>query len=89
MKIKAIKAAIHQIDARVPLLKNPLRRKIVFCEVETDDGIKGYGLTGGAYLPFSIVTALNREFLPVVKDMDPRDTEAIHEKVWWKMNQRS
>jgi len=21
--------------------------------------------------------------------MGPRDTEAVHEKVWWKMNQRS
>lgn len=33
-----------------------------------------YGLTGGAYLPAAIVTALNKEFLPVVKDMDPRET---------------
>ena len=64
MKIKSIKANIHQVHARVPLLKHPLRRKIVFCEVETDDGHKGYGLTGGAYLPMAIVTALNKEFLP-------------------------
>ena len=89
MKIKSIKANIHQIFARVPLLEHPLRRRIVFCEVETDEGHKGHGLTGGAFLPHAIVTALNKEFLPVVKDMDPRDTEAIHEKVWWKMNQRS
>jgi L-alanine-DL-glutamate epimerase-like enolase superfamily enzyme len=89
MKIKSIKAAIHRINAEVPLLKHPLARKIVFCEVETDDGHKGYGLTGGAYLPISVATAINKEFLPVVRDMDPRDTEALHEKVWWKMNQRS
>lgn len=89
MKIQSIKATVHEIDSKVPLLKHPLRRRIVFCEVKTDDGHTGYGLTGGAYLPFAIATALNREFLPVVKDMDPRDTEAIHEAVWWKMNQRS
>ena len=89
MKIKSIKATIHRIHAEVPLLKHPLSRRIVFCEVETDDGHKGYGLTGGAYLPVSVTTAINKEFLPVVQDMDPRDTEAIHEKVWWKMNQRS
>src|SRR6185436_15216674 len=89
MKIKSIKASIHRIFAEVPLLKEPLRRRIVFCEVETDDGHKGYGLTGAAYLPAAIVTALNHELLPVVKDMDPRDTEAIHEKIWWKVNQRS
>ena len=89
MKIKSIKASVHQIFAEVPLLKNPLRRKIVFCEVETDDGNVGYSLTGGGFLPWSVVTALTKEFLPVVKDMDPRDTEAIHEKVWWKLNQRT
>ena len=50
MKIKSIKANVHQIFAEVPLLKHPLRRKIVFCEVETDDGITGYGLTGGGFL---------------------------------------
>ena len=38
MKIKSIKANVHQIFAEVPLLKNPLRRRIVFCEVETDEG---------------------------------------------------
>ena len=89
MKIKSIKANVHQIFAEVPLLKHPLRRKIVFCEVETDEGHTGYGLTGGGFLPWAVVTALTKEFLPVVKDMDPRDTEAIHEKVWWTLNQRS
>ncbi len=89
MKIKSIKANVHEIFAEVPLLNHPLRRRIVFCEVETDDGYSGYGLTGGGFLPWSVVTALTKEFLPVVKDMDPRDTEALHEKVWWKLNQRS
>jgi L-alanine-DL-glutamate epimerase-like enolase superfamily enzyme len=89
MKIKSIKASVHQIFAEVPLLDHPLRRRIVFCEVETEDGYTGCGLTGAAYLPWAITTALNKEFLPLVKDMDPRDTEAIHEKLWWKVNQRS
>ena len=89
MKIKSIKANVHRIFAEVPLIDHPLSRRIVFCEVETDEGHVGYGLTGGGFLPWSVVTALTKEFLPVVKDMDPRDTEAIHEKVWWKMNQRT
>ena len=89
MKIKSIKAGVHRFSAQVPLLAKPLSQRVVFCEVETDDGYIGCGMTGGQFLPFSVVTALNKEFLPVVKDMDPRDTEAIHEKVWWKMNQRS
>ena len=89
MKIKSIKTGVHRLAVKVPLLKEPIVRNAVFCEVETDDGHVGHGLTGGAYLPFAIVTAVEKEFFPVVKDMDPRDTEAIHEKVWWKLNQRS
>jgi L-alanine-DL-glutamate epimerase-like enolase superfamily enzyme len=89
LKIKSIKAGVHRFSARVPLLAKPLSQRIVFCEVETDDGYVGCGMTGGQFLPFAVVTALEKEFLPVVKDMDPRDTEAIHEKVWWQMNQRT
>jgi L-alanine-DL-glutamate epimerase-like enolase superfamily enzyme len=89
VKIVSIKASVHEIGAHVPLLKHPLRRKIVFCSVDTDEGYTGYALTGGHFLPLAVVTAVTQEFSPVVKGMDPRDTEAIHEKVWWKLNQRS
>jgi L-alanine-DL-glutamate epimerase-like enolase superfamily enzyme len=89
MKIKSIKSGVHRLAVSVPLLKEPIHRRIVSCEVETDDGHVGYGLTGGAYLPHAIAMAIEKEFFPVVKVMDPRDTEALHEKVWWKINQRS
>ena len=89
MKIKSVKASVHRFAVNVPLLKEAIDRKAVWCEVETDDGLVGHGLTGGGFLPLAVVTALEKELLPVVKDMDPRDTEAIHEKVWWKLNQRS
>jgi len=89
LKIKSIRAGVHHLSVTVPLLKEPIVRNAVFCEVETDDGYAGSGLTGGAYLPFAIVTAIEKEFLPLLKGMDPRDTEAIHEKVWWTLNQRS
>jgi L-alanine-DL-glutamate epimerase-like enolase superfamily enzyme len=89
MKIKDVRASVHSFAVTVPLIEKPIeQRKVVFCEVETDDGIIGYGLTGH-FLSFAVETALNREFLPVVKDMDPRDTEAIHERVWWKLNPRA
>jgi L-alanine-DL-glutamate epimerase-like enolase superfamily enzyme len=89
MKIKSIKAALHRFEVKVPLIRKPLHRQAVLCEVETSSGITGLGLTGGHFLPQSVCTALNREFLPVVKDMDARETEAIHEKVWWTLNQRT
>ena len=89
MKIKSIKATLHRFEVKVPLLKKPIHRQAVICEVETANGITGIGLTGGHFLPQAVCTALNREFLPVVKDMDARETEAIHEKVWWTLNQRT
>ena len=89
MKIKSIKASLHHFDVKVPLLKKPLHRRAIVCEVEVSSGLKGFGLTSAHHLPHSVITALTREFLPVVKDMDARDTEAIHEKVWWTLNPRT
>lgn len=89
MKIKDIRASVHQFPVTIPLIDKPIeQRKLVFCEVETDDGYVGAGLTGH-FLPSAIVAALEKEILPVVKDMDPRDTEAIHSKLWWKLNPRT
>ncbi|MCC7487680.1 MAG: mandelate racemase/muconate lactonizing enzyme family protein [Burkholderiales bacterium] len=89
MKVKSIKATLHRFEVKVPLIRQPMHRRAVVCEVETSAGISGFGMTGAGFLPEAVCTALNREFLPVVKDMDARDREAIHEKVWWRLNQRS
>jgi len=90
VKIKNVKASFHDFEINVPLFKKPIiRRRIVFCEVETDTGIVGHGLTGGQYLPWSVVPAIEHHLFETVRDMDPRDTEAIHDKVWWDHNQRS
>lgn len=90
MKIVDIKASAHHIDVAIPLFDKPvITRKIVHCEVHTDSGIVGYGLTGGQFLPHSVVVALQNEFLDTVRGLDPRNVEMIHEKVWWDLNQRS
>ena len=60
MKIKSVKAGVHRLSVTVPLLKAPINRNTVFCEVETDDGYVGHGITGGAYLPFAIVGCVDR-----------------------------
>jgi len=90
VKIREIKASVHHIEVPIPLFDKPVvTRRIVHCEVETDEGITGYGLTGGQFLPHSVVAALRNEIFDTVLDMDPRDTEAIHEKIWWDLNQRA
>ena len=56
MKIREIKASVHHIEVPIPLFDKPVvTRRIVHCEVETDEGITGYGLTGGQFLPHSVV----------------------------------
>jgi hypothetical protein len=42
----------------------------------------------GHFLPFAISSVLENDILAIVKGMDPRDIEAIHDKIWWKLNPR-
>jgi L-alanine-DL-glutamate epimerase-like enolase superfamily enzyme len=95
VRIADIRVSIHTIQIAIPLLEGKVagygreeQKEFVFCEVETDQGVSGFGLTGH-FLARSVVEALHGYFLPLVKGMDPRDVEAIHHKVWWKLNPRA
>lgn len=80
---------MHQFPIYLPMIDKPVEHRVfTFCRVETDDGYSGCGVTG-AYLPWSVVAALRHDIRTTVRDMDPRDTEAIHAKVWWTLNPRS
>jgi L-alanine-DL-glutamate epimerase-like enolase superfamily enzyme len=94
MKVKDIRASVHTTSIDVPLLTEKVsgygreeQREFVFCEVETDEGVTGVSLTGH-FLTRSVVAALEHHFLPVVRDMDPREVEAVHQRVWRKLNPR-
>ncbi|MFI6996509.1 mandelate racemase/muconate lactonizing enzyme family protein [Nocardia sp. NPDC050175] len=95
MRIKDIRASVHTTSIDVPLLSERVsgygreeQREFVFCEVETDEGLTGVALTGH-FLARAVVVALEQHFLPVVVDMDPRELEAIHQRVWRKLNPRT
>ncbi|MPZ60504.1 MAG: mandelate racemase/muconate lactonizing enzyme family protein [Propionibacteriales bacterium] len=95
MRIKDIRASVHTISISVPLISEKVsgygreeQREFVFCEVETDEGLTGVAVTGH-FLAHSVVSALERYFLPAVRDMDVRDVEAIHERVWRTLNPRA
>lgn len=88
MKIVKLTASLHEMPITLPDVDKPLEnRQFVFCEIETDQGITGSGITG-QFLPWSIIAALEHHIFPIVKDMDCRDTEAIHHRIWKKLNQR-
>ncbi len=95
MKIRDIRASRHTIETNIPLLEGRVKgygreeqKEFVVCEVEADDGTTGLAVTGH-FLSRAVVEALHHHVLPLVRDMDPRDVEAIHHRVWWKLNPRA
>lgn len=90
MKIKRVQASyLNDFPITPPfLLKEPSHASVIALEVETDNGIIGYGLNGGA-MPWSIVEFINRQAAPFLKDQDPMLTERIWNQMFWKFNQRA
>jgi len=94
MKIKDIKASIHTMDVEIPLAGKiegygrAEQRHFVLAQVETNDGLTGVGLTGH-FLSRAVIAALDGHVLPLVRDMDPCDLEAIHTQVHDKLNPRA
>lgn len=88
MKIANLRASLHQFSVELPGFDSALEnRRLVFCEVETDDGIKGFGITG-QFAPWATIAALENHILPAIRGMDPRNTEEIHDAVTRKLNPR-
>lgn len=95
MRIKDIRASVHTTSIEVPLLTERVdgygraeQREFVFCEVETDEGPTGVAVTGH-FLAHAVVAALHHHVLPSVQDLDPRATEAVHQRVWQRLNPRA
>jgi len=88
VKISRVTATTHRYPVKVPPLKEPINREMVFVKVETDDGLAGYGITG-PQLRFSVREFVNRELGPYVTGRDPLGIERIWDDAYWKFNQRS
>jgi urease gamma subunit len=89
MKIANIKATLHRTEIKLPGINESVEsRMFVFVEVETESGLTGFGVTG-QFLPWATIAAIENHFLPILKGMDVRNTEAIHSAVWKKMNIRA
>jgi L-alanine-DL-glutamate epimerase-like enolase superfamily enzyme len=95
VKVSDIRASLHGFSIEIPLLEGRVegygreeQKHFVFCEVETDEGHVGYGLTGH-FLARAVIVALHDHVLPAVRGMDVREIEAIHRKVWRSLNPRA
>ncbi|MBM9595435.1 mandelate racemase/muconate lactonizing enzyme family protein [Roseitranquillus sediminis] len=87
-RIGDIRASVHRHVADLPLKPGSARGSTrVICEVETDDGRVGVGMTG-RFLCHATVTAITRHILPAIKGMDIRDLEAIHGRLRKVLSER-
>ncbi len=71
-----------------PLLKEPSLASVIIVEVETDDGITGYGVAGNV-LPWSIVEFINRQAAPFLTGQDPLLTERVWSQMFRRFNTRA
>lgn len=81
MKIIDIRASVHTVDLRLPLTGGPVGDGTrIVCEVETDDGLIGVGMSA-RFLPHGVAASVVNHLFPAIKGMDPRDLEAIHARL--------
>jgi L-alanine-DL-glutamate epimerase-like enolase superfamily enzyme len=88
MKITRVEATNHVVPVTVPLLSEPVRQRVVFVRVETDEGITGYGVTGGTQRSAS-TALINREMAPLIVGTSPLETERIWNELFHTLNPRA
>ena len=71
-----------------PLLDQPTRTGALIVEIETDEGIVGYG-SAGRILPWAVVEFINRQAAPFLIGQDPMLTERVWSKMFWTFNERA
>ena len=77
MKIANVRASIHRVNGKLPISGKPAGDTLrVVCEVETEDGQTGFGMTG-RFLVQATAAAINHHLGPAVRGLDPRDVEAV------------
>ncbi len=87
LTISSVKASVHNVPVEVPFLGRALSTQFVFVEVDTDQGITGYGLTG-AIQCFAARDLINRQFAPFLKGKSPLETEARWQEMFLTFNPR-
>ncbi|MGH9468727.1 MAG: mandelate racemase/muconate lactonizing enzyme family protein [Terriglobia bacterium] len=87
LRIRSVKASVHNVPVKVPLLNRNLKTQFVFVEVNTDEGLTGYGLTGNLQ-SFGVRELINRQLAPFLKGSSALDTEARWQEMFLTFNPR-
>jgi L-rhamnonate dehydratase len=88
MKITEVRATPHAIPVDVSGTNGSEEMTIAFVTVETDDGIIGYGETGYLH-PEATVSFINNQIKPLIKGMDPIETQRIWDHLYQELNPRA
>jgi L-rhamnonate dehydratase len=86
-KITSIKAGIHYVPVNIPLLNRPSKSQMVFVEINTDQGLTGYGLTGNVQVN-GVADFINLQLAPFLKGKNVLDTEARWQEMFLTFNNR-
>jgi len=78
---------VHNVPVKVPLLEKELKTQVVFVEINTDQGITGYGLTGDLQ-SFGVREFINRQLAPFLKGRNALETEARWQEMFLTFNPR-
>ena len=87
VKIISVKATIHNVPVKVPLLDREIVQQIVFVQIDTDAGVTGYGLTGDLQ-SFGVRDFINQQLAAFLKGKSALDTEARWEEMFLTFNPR-
>ena len=87
LRISSVKATVHDVPVKVPLLERTLKTQFVFVEVSTDEGVTGYGLTGNLQA-FGVREFINRQLAPFLKGKNALETEARWQEMFLTFNPR-
>ncbi len=87
VKITSVKATIHNVPVKVPLLDRQMVEQIVFVEIATGAGVTGYGLTGNLQTS-GVCEFINRQLAPFLKGKSALDTEARWQEMFLTFNPR-
>ena len=88
MEIRDVTASTHEIPINLPLLDDEYSIPLVFVQIDTDDGLSGYGLTGSLWIQ-AVETFVNEQVSPLLEGEDPRNVEAIWDLLKKQFNLRS
>jgi L-alanine-DL-glutamate epimerase-like enolase superfamily enzyme len=76
MKITRVQARCLKVPIRFPFTETPRTEGMLLAQVETDDGLKGVGMSRDTER-FAVRELINREIAPFLVGKDPIETEKI------------